>query len=131
MSRIIGSKSLASQFNALQEAEVGHFLLRVLEKPEELVDHIRKSVVSVPRRCICFTAPLLTCHRVLREAGTVILKIAYGYTAEPHEMDPLIEMAGDAMDKFARAGVPGAFLVDIMPFCKYVPSAVYPRAHLR
>jgi hypothetical protein len=28
-------------------------------------------------------------------------------------------MAGDAMDKFARAGVPGAFMVDIMPFRKF------------
>jgi hypothetical protein len=54
----------------------------------------------------------------LREAGAVILKIAYGYTAEPFENDPLISMAGDAMDKFARAAVPGAFMVDIMPFCK-------------
>lgn len=53
-----------------------------------------------------------------REAGSVILKIAYGYTAEPHEKDLLIEMAGDAMEKFGRAAVPGTFLVDIMPFCK-------------
>jgi len=44
------------------------------------------------------------------------LKIAYGYTAEPARKDPLIEMAGDAMEKFAQAAVPGAFLVDIMPF---------------
>ncbi|KAK7900779.1 hypothetical protein LTR67_003063 [Exophiala xenobiotica] len=92
MAKIIGSKSAASQFNELQEAEAGHFLLHVLEKPENLLDHIR------------------------REAGAVILKIAYGYTAESHKDDPLIDMAGDAMDKFARAGVPGAFMVDIMPF---------------
>jgi hypothetical protein len=48
----------------------------------------------------------------------VILKIAYGYTAELNGKDTLIEMAGDAMEKFARAGVPGAFLVDIVPFRK-------------
>ncbi|KAK5361817.1 hypothetical protein LTR20_009397 [Exophiala xenobiotica] len=92
MAKMIGSKSAASQFNELQEAEAGHFLLHVLEKPENLLDHIR------------------------REAGAVILKIAYGYTAESHKDDPLIDMAGDAMDKFARAGVAGAFMVDIMPF---------------
>ncbi len=44
MARIIGSTSVAAQFDALQEVEVGHFLLHVLEKPEDLVDHIRKLV---------------------------------------------------------------------------------------
>ncbi|KAK1765144.1 O-methylsterigmatocystin oxidoreductase [Phialemonium atrogriseum] len=98
MSRIIGSKPAAAQYNMLQEAEVGHFLLHVLDNPDGLVDHIRK------------------------EAGAVILKIAYGYTAEPFKNDVLIDMAGDAMDKFARAGVPGAFMVDMMPFLKYLPD---------
>jgi hypothetical protein len=45
MAKIIGSKSAASQFNELQEAEAGHFLLHVLEKPENLLDHIRRSVI--------------------------------------------------------------------------------------
>ncbi|KAH6892392.1 cytochrome P450 [Thelonectria olida] len=98
MSRIIGSKPAAAQYNELQEAEVGHFLLHVLDNPDSLVDQIRK------------------------EAGAVILKIAYGYTAEPFKNDILVDMAGDAMDKFARAGVPGAFLVDMMPFLKSIPD---------
>jgi len=45
MSRIIGSKSLAAQFNGLQEAEVGHFLLRLLDKPVDFLEHVRKSVL--------------------------------------------------------------------------------------
>jgi hypothetical protein len=44
MSRIIGSKAAAAQYNNLQEAEVGHFLLHVLRSPDNLFDHIRKSV---------------------------------------------------------------------------------------
>lgn len=55
---------------------------------------------------------------LLREAGSVILKIAYGYTAEPFKEDILIRMAGQAMDDVTAAGVPGAFLVDILPLCK-------------
>lgn len=98
MARIIGSKSSASQFDELQEEEVGHFLLKVRESPDDLLQHIRK------------------------EAGSVILKIAYGYHSEPHKSDPLIDLAGDAMDKFARAGVPGAFLVDIFPFMRELPD---------
>ncbi|KAK7394040.1 hypothetical protein QQX98_013171 [Neonectria punicea] len=100
MSRIIGSKAAASQYDALQEAEVGHFLLHVQDDPDNLVDHIRK------------------------ETGAVILKIAYGYTAEPFQNDVLVGMAGDAMDKFARAGVPGAFMVDMMPFLRSIPDWV-------
>lgn len=46
------------------------------------------------------------------------MKIVYGYTAEPFKNDVLVDIAGDAMDKFARAGVPGAFMVDMMPFCE-------------
>lgn len=53
-----------------------------------------------------------------REAGSVILKIAYGYKAEPFKEDILIKMAGQAMDDVTAAGVPGAFLVDILPLCK-------------
>jgi hypothetical protein len=57
-----------------------------------------------------------------RASGSVILKVAYGYTAEPLGRDILIDMAGDAMDKFARAAVPGAFMVDILPICwSHVP----------
>ncbi|KAF4341844.1 oxidoreductase [Fusarium beomiforme] len=59
-----------------------------------------------------------------KEAGSVILKIAYGYTAEPFREDILITMAGQAMDDVTAAGVPGAFLVDIMPLLRYVPDWV-------
>lgn len=45
MSKIIGSKVSAAQFNVLQEEEVGHFLLHLLEKPDDLVSHIK--------RCVC------------------------------------------------------------------------------
>ncbi|GKT42927.1 O-methylsterigmatocystin oxidoreductase [Colletotrichum spaethianum] len=98
MSRILGSKPAASQYNALQEAEVGHFLLHLLDEPENLVKHIK------------------------REAGSLILKITYGYTAESFKQDPLIEMIDEMMDNFGKGAVPGAFLVDIFPFLRYLPD---------
>ncbi|KAI1420434.1 putative cytochrome P450 oxidoreductase OrdA-like protein [Xylaria sp. FL1777] len=100
LTRVIGSNSAVAQFGHLQTAEVGHFLLHVLNGPGNLVDHIRKAV------------------------GTIVLKITYGYTAEPHHEDVLINMVGDAMDKFARAAVPGAFLVDLFPFLNQLPDWV-------
>lgn len=59
---------------------------------------------------------LFTCFSAV---GSSILKIAYDYTAEPHSNDLLIDMAGDAMDSFAKAGVPGAWMVDMLPLCLF------------
>lgn len=42
MSKIIGSKVAAAQFNPLQEEEVGHFLVHLLEKPQDLTQHIKR-----------------------------------------------------------------------------------------
>ncbi|OKL57715.1 hypothetical protein UA08_06907 [Talaromyces atroroseus] len=98
MSKVIGSQAAAAVFNPLQEKEVGHFLLHLLNDPDNLAEHIRK------------------------EAGSVILKIAYGYTTEQHKLDPLVGLAGQAMDQFAHAGVPGAWMVDIFPFLRHLPD---------
>ncbi|KAJ0344498.1 hypothetical protein COL26b_010353 [Colletotrichum chrysophilum] len=76
--RIIGTKTTAAQFDDLQEAEVGHFLLHVLDKPGNLKEHIHK------------------------EAGTVALKIAYGYNADQFKKDPLLSKMNKVMDDFAR-----------------------------
>ncbi|KAI0112261.1 cytochrome P450 [Nemania sp. FL0031] len=98
LTRIIGSNTVAAQFHDIQHTEVAHFLLHILSSPENLQDHIRKSV------------------------GAVVLKIAYGYTAEPHRSDILVDIVGDSMEKFARAAVPGAFMVDMFPFLRKLPE---------
>lgn len=51
------------------------------------------------------------------EAGAIILKLAYGYTIEPHEQDPLVDLADRALVQFSAAAVPGAWLVDTIPAC--------------
>ena len=40
----LGSKVAVSRFNLLQEVEVGRFLLRTLETPDDLLKHSRTSV---------------------------------------------------------------------------------------
>jgi hypothetical protein len=52
----------------------------------------------------------------------VILKITYGYTAEAHGADPFVDLAGKTMETFAEATVPGKWMVDVMPFLKYLPD---------
>lgn len=51
-------------------------------------------------------------------AGTVILKVVYGYQTRTEGKDPLVKLAGDTMVNFAEACVPGKFLVDVLPFCR-------------
>lgn len=60
------------------------------------------------------------------EAGAVILKIAYGYTIEPHKRDRLIHIANLALEHFSIAGTPGAWLVDMIPARKPLHILVKP-----
>ncbi|KAJ5766545.1 uncharacterized protein N7511_004161 [Penicillium nucicola] len=94
----LGSESAVSQFNSLQEIEAHRFLLRVLGDQTKLAEHIQT------------------------EAGAIILQIAYGYTIEAHVRDPLVHISNLALDHFSAAGTPGAWLVDMIPALKYVPS---------
>jgi hypothetical protein len=43
MAKILGSQVAASRFSSLQELEVGHLLLHLLESPENMMEHIRRS----------------------------------------------------------------------------------------
>lgn len=45
------------------------------------------------------------------------MKLAYGYTIEPHGRDPLVDLADRALMQFSAAAVPGAWLVDTIPAC--------------
>lgn len=94
IAKVAGSTTSLNVFNRVQEEESVHFLLNVLEAPDKLFDHIKK------------------------EAGAVILKIIYGYTAEAKGPDVLVDMAGKTMADFSDASVPGKWPVDIMPFRK-------------
>jgi hypothetical protein len=92
---VIGSKFVISQLHALQDIEVRRFLLRVLENPTDLVQHLRN------------------------EAGAIILKVTYGYTIEPHKGDPLVKLIEEGIMQVVLAAVPGAWLVDVIPACTF------------
>ncbi|OAK99149.1 cytochrome P450 [Phaeosphaeriaceae sp. SRC1lsM3a] len=98
IAKVAGSTTSLNVFNRVQEEESVHFLLNVLESPDKLFDHIKK------------------------EAGAVILKIIYGYTAEAKGPDVLVDMAGKTMADFSDASVPGKWPVDIMPFLRFLPD---------
>ncbi|PYH49722.1 cytochrome P450 [Aspergillus saccharolyticus JOP 1030-1] len=94
----VGSVNSVARFNRVQEAEVGRFMLRSLDAPQDLIAHIRKL------------------------AGGVILKVAYGYNVERDGRDPFVEIANDSVDKFGKSVTPGMWLVDFIPALKYIPA---------
>ena len=47
-------------------------------------------------------------------AGSIILRISYGYHALPCE-DPFIKLANEATEQFALATSPGGFLANLVP----------------
>jgi len=95
LAKVAGSSVSLANLDRIQEEESAHFLLNVLNSPEDLFDHLRK------------------------EAGAVILKTTYGYTPEAHGKDPLVELATQTMTDFADVTTPGRYMVDVMPFCKW------------
>ncbi|GLA93934.1 hypothetical protein AtubIFM57143_000787 [Aspergillus tubingensis] len=100
----LGSANALSSFYTQQDIEARRFLLRALQSPERLVDHIRS------------------------QTGATILKIVYGYTTQPHGRDPLVDLADTSTEQFGKAHTPGTWLVDSFPLCieilpEWVPGA--------
>ncbi|KAL5522856.1 hypothetical protein ACEPAG_8874 [Sanghuangporus baumii] len=96
----IGSKSSVSRFNVLQEIEVRRFLLHVLRQPETILQRVRTM------------------------AGAIILKISHGYAINHRERDPLVDLAEEVLEIFSRTAVAGTWIVDMLPFLRYVPAWV-------
>lgn len=51
--------------------------------------------------------------------GAIILKMSHGYTIEPEGPDPLVDLADQVLVEFSLSCTPGAWLVDVIPFCKH------------
>jgi len=54
-------------------------------------------------------------------AGAIIMETTYGIRVKPKD-DPYIIIAEEALKASGEAGVPGRFLVDILPWMKYIPA---------
>jgi hypothetical protein len=55
-------------------------------------------------------------QRVLRSAGRNILRFSHGYDLHD-DPKPTLKTFHTTMTQFEAAMVPGAFLVDVFPFC--------------
>ncbi len=63
----------------------------------------------------------LTVKKNPRTAAATVLKMAYGYTIEPHKPDALVGLVDKMMTEFSLAAVPMAWAVDIIPALQYLP----------
>ncbi|KAF1976591.1 cytochrome P450 [Bimuria novae-zelandiae CBS 107.79] len=98
ITQVASTNVSVSVFDRVQEEEAAHFLMNMLDSPDKLFDHIRT------------------------EAGTVILKITYGYIAKNRGKDALVDLVGKAMWTFAESTVTGKWAIDMFPFLKYLPD---------
>ncbi|KIJ60079.1 hypothetical protein HYDPIDRAFT_139854 [Hydnomerulius pinastri MD-312] len=95
--RQLGSRNSLATFYPVEEDETRQFLCNVLQDPDDLAAHIR------------------------RTAGAIILKISHGYNVKGGD-DPFVELADKSMANFSLVATPGAFLVDHVPVLRHLPE---------
>ncbi|EGO22751.1 hypothetical protein SERLADRAFT_371048 [Serpula lacrymans var. lacrymans S7.9] len=89
--------AVAPTYWPVQRKEAHALLRNILDAPSDLIEHLRHN------------------------AASVIMNVIYGIEIAPRN-DRYIDIAEKALDGMAKAAAPGAFLVDVLPFLKYVPA---------
>ncbi|TFK43947.1 cytochrome P450 [Crucibulum laeve] len=95
--QFMGTHSKVYEFEEVLQDENNIFLKRLLANPNNWVDHARKF------------------------AGGIVLTLAYGYKAGDDD-DRMVRIVNEAMDQFSETTKSSAFLVDVFPTLRYVPS---------
>lgn len=96
-SQFIGSRSKVEGFQTVLQDETRSYINSIRDNPEVWVQHTQ------------------------RLAGAIVLKITYGYSAEPHD-DPLVRLVDEAMDQFSETTGINAYMVDFFPILRFVPE---------
>ncbi|OGM48730.1 O-methylsterigmatocystin oxidoreductase [Aspergillus bombycis] len=94
----MGTIASISKYHNIIDMETHRLVFRILDNPDDLIQHIRK------------------------EAGSIILRVGYGYITESHARDPLVDLVDKGMEDFSQLVLPGAWLVNFIPILKYLPS---------
>ncbi|KAG6899211.1 hypothetical protein C0993_012226 [Termitomyces sp. T159_Od127] len=94
----IGTKSAIEAHHPVQDIEIKYFLARILEEPHSVITNIR--------RCM----------------GSIFLKLSHGYQINTHGPDILVELVENASREFHTATLPGEWLIDSIPWMRYLPE---------
>ncbi|KAK6987836.1 cytochrome P450 [Favolaschia claudopus] len=100
IAQVIGNRTKMENFYPTLEYQANMFLKRVLSNPEgfDMTQATRKT------------------------AGAVVLKVTYGYVVKEDGNDSLVDLADKALLEFSEITRPGAFLVDLIPVLRHIPS---------
>lgn len=96
----LGTRTAITKFHSGMNLEVGRMLLRTLDKPGDVIRHLET------------------------ESGALMLNMLYGYTPSPHTPDSLVCLINKVMAEFSQAVVVGAWVVDLVPWLRYLPDWV-------
>ncbi|KAK0201382.1 cytochrome P450 [Desarmillaria ectypa] len=88
---------VVGRLHKVQEIAARRLVMDLMDTPDKFDDHISRRIVSF------------------------ILSITYGYEVE-EDGDALVELVDRAMAEFSKVTVPGAFLVDQIPFLRFLPE---------
>ncbi|KAF8145798.1 cytochrome P450, partial [Mycena galopus ATCC 62051] len=94
INRVIETRGSIEKFYHIEEYQGNMFLKRVLEDRSAFESATRKSAAAM----------------------------VYGYKIEEKENDPLVDLADKGMSELSEIMRPGAFLIEVLPVLKYVPS---------
>ena len=103
----------AAEYIPKQLSEARKTLLRIVERPEEFRDHIRLYV------SLDSMGPFILFLPSYFSAS--ILNIVYGIKVDENKNMDFVHCGETAMQGATIAGVPGAFLVDILPIRRWFP----------
>ncbi|KAL0573247.1 hypothetical protein V5O48_008716, partial [Marasmius crinis-equi] len=87
----------AKQFEPQEKQATAKLLHRLYLKPGDILSHLH------------------------HHAASIVLSVAYGLDIKPED-DPYVAVSEAAIHPLLQALVPGAFLVDSLPWLKYVPA---------
>ena len=106
--------NIISKYQPIQAEAAKMFLHRLLASSDNFMGHIQQ-YAALPYTLIS--------HNKQQKSYFTgsIMEICYRITVLEHN-DPYISVASKAIEGVSEAGVPGAFLVDLLPILKYVPS---------
>ncbi|KAK7046387.1 cytochrome P450, partial [Favolaschia claudopus] len=87
------------EHHAMEEEKTLEYLRRMNQTPKEYAEHIKKKLL----------------------VASIIFEISHAYTVTDRD-DPMMKLAVQANNEFARGTFPGAYLCDVFPLMRYIPE---------
>lgn len=121
MHNLIGTRAAMERFEELEEIETRRFILKVLNTPDNLLNHIRAWVRAIS---YVYWFSLIILFRFRSLPGALILKLSYGYSTGQEEYDPLVLLAFEVTADICKVLPDGKWIVDFLPFGMFLASSV-------